>query len=76
MQEDRRKRAEQGLNLARSPWLWGQQIDATWLSNTHSFMVSLALRSVIPVDERQTERPLFGQRVSPNSGAAGLRFGE
>jgi SAM-dependent methyltransferase len=38
MQEERLKRGEFGISLLRESFLWGQTIDTTWLSNTHSFL--------------------------------------
>jgi SAM-dependent methyltransferase len=38
LRENRRESGTQGVNLAVNPVLWGQQIDTTWLSNTHSFL--------------------------------------
>lgn len=39
LKEDRQKKGEVGVNLALHPSLWGDTIDTTWLSNTHSFFV-------------------------------------
>lgn len=37
MREERKNRGAQGISLSSSPFLWGQGVDPTWLSNTHSF---------------------------------------
>jgi 2-polyprenyl-3-methyl-5-hydroxy-6-metoxy-1,4-benzoquinol methylase len=37
LREERRKRGSVGADLVHQPWLWGCNIDATWLCNTHSF---------------------------------------
>lgn len=39
LKEDRQKKGEVGVNLLLYPSLWGDTIDTTWLSNTHSFFV-------------------------------------
>jgi len=37
LKEERQKRGALGVSLSRYPSLWGNPIDTTWLSNTHSF---------------------------------------
>ncbi len=37
MREDRQKKGAWGIDLSLDPFLWGDRIDTTWLSNTHSF---------------------------------------
>jgi len=37
MKEERKKKGALGVNLSVNPSLWGKRLDATWLSNTHSF---------------------------------------
>jgi SAM-dependent methyltransferase len=37
MKEDRTRRGKRGADFRSDPFLWGEPIDTTWLSNTHSF---------------------------------------
>jgi SAM-dependent methyltransferase len=37
MKKERQERGAFGINLSRDPVLWGEPVDPTWLSNTHSF---------------------------------------
>lgn len=37
MLEERRRQGLYGVRLSSEPLLWGQPVDTTWLSNTHSF---------------------------------------
>jgi 2-polyprenyl-3-methyl-5-hydroxy-6-metoxy-1,4-benzoquinol methylase len=38
MRADRKTRRAEGIDLMKAPFLWGQHIDTTWVSNTHSFL--------------------------------------
>lgn len=37
LREERYKKGTFGINLSGMPALWGEPVDTTWLSNTHSF---------------------------------------